>query len=267
MKVFISADIEGLTSTARREDCLVGGYDYERNRKEMTREVVAACEGAHAAGADLIVVKDAHGPAISILPEELPEYVQLARGWAVEPTLMVEGIDETFDAAFFVGYHNAAGTGSNVLGHTISSSKVQSITINGKLASEFYIYSNMCAYFGVPSVLLTGDQGLCEDSKDLHPGLVTVPVCQGVGGRVQGLSPKLACKLIREAAEKALKQDLKKALVTPPTDVRVEVCYKEHGNAYANSFYPGAELVNPNTIAFQATDWYELGRFLAFVIM
>ena len=266
MKVFISADIEGIAIAARKEDCSIGGYEYERYRQEMTREVVAACEGAHEAGADLIVVRDAHGPAISIYPEELPEYVELIRNWSTEPRLMVEGVDETFDAAMFVGYHNAAGTGSNVLSHTISMSRVNYIKINGKLASEFLIYSYMCAYYGVPSVLLAGDKGLCEESQSLHPGLVTVPVCEDIGGRSRGISPKLAWKQIREGAKKALSQDLKKLVIEPPKNVEVEIGYKEHALAYTKSFYPGAKLVDPKTISLQAADWYEVGRFLSMVV-
>ena len=156
MKVFISADIEGTAVTATREGCRPGEFEYERSRKEMTAEVVAAAEGARAAGAELVVVKDAHGPGLNILPEELPEYVQLIRSWSGSPEMMVEGLDSSFDAAFFVGYHNAAGEGGNALSHTINGGVVHRITVNGQPASEFLIYSWMAAWYGVPSVLLTG---------------------------------------------------------------------------------------------------------------
>ena len=96
MKVFISADIEGTAVTATREGCRPGEFEYERSRKEMTAEVVAAAEGARAAGAELVVVKDAHGPGLNILPEELPEYVQLIRSWSGSPEMMVEGLDSSF---------------------------------------------------------------------------------------------------------------------------------------------------------------------------
>ena len=162
MKVFISADIEGTAVTATREGCRPGEFEYERSRKEMTAEVVAAAEGARAAGAELVVVKDAHGPGLNILPEELPEYVQLIRSWSGSPEMMVEGLDSSFDAAFFVGYHNAAGEGGNALSHTINGGVVHRITVNGQPASEFLIYSWMAAWYGVPSVLLTGDKTLCE---------------------------------------------------------------------------------------------------------
>lgn len=231
MKVFISADIEGTAVTATREGCRPGEFEYERSRKEMTAEVVAAAEGARAAGAELVVVKDAHGPGLNILPEELPEYVQLIRSWSGSPEMMVEGLDSSFDAAFFVGYHNAAGEGGNALSHTINGGVVHRITVNGQPASEFLIYSWMAAWYGVPSVLLTGDKTLCE-----------------VG------------------AERAVKQDLSAARITLPEHFRVELTYKSHRDAYTKGFYPGAERVDAMTLAYETGDWYEANRFLLFAI-
>lgn len=231
MKVFISADIEGTAVTATREGCRPGEFEYERSRKEMTAEVVAAAEGARAAGAELVVVKDAHGPGLNILPEELPEYVQLIRSWSGSPEMMVEGLDSSFDAAFFVGYHNAAGEGGNALSHTINGGVVHRITVNGQPASEFLIYSWMAAWYGVPSVLLTGDKTLCE-----------------VG------------------AERAVKQDLSAARITLPEHFRVELTYRSHRDAYTKGFYPGAERVDAMTLAYETGDWYEANRFLLFAI-
>ena len=205
-KVFISADIEGIAFAATWESTHPGGHDYERCRQEMTNEVLAAAEGAHEAGAELVVVKDAHGPGTSIYPEQMPEYVQLIRGWQFEPKCMVEGIDETFDAAMFVGYHNCAGAEGNALRHTIAGGVVQRILVNGEEASEFLIYSWMAAYYGVPSVLLTGDKTLCERGRAYHPELVTVAAKDDQGGHVLCRSPRLVCDEIREAAKQALRQ-------------------------------------------------------------
>ena len=267
MKVFISADIEGAAFTVTRESCRPEGCDYERCRQEMTAEVLAACEGARAAGADEVVVKDAHGPGTNLCPEQMPEYVRLIRGWSMEPNMMIEGLDGSFDAAFYVGYHSAAGQEGNALSHTIHGGVVQKITVNGQPASEFQIYSWLAAYYGVPSVLLTGDRALCEAGRALHPGLVTAAVKDDVGGRSEGLSPAKAQALIRQGAEQALRQDLAAAKIALPPHFRVELTYKDHKVAYAKGFYPGAEQVDPCTIAFESDDWYEVNRFLVFVIM
>ena len=120
MKVFISADIEGTTLTSRWDET----HPVNETAKarpfidQMTQEVKAACEGAIAAGATEIVVKDAHGPGVNLDLTQLPECVQVVRNWCGHPYAMVYGVDETFDAAMFVGYHAAAGRPGTPLSHT-----------------------------------------------------------------------------------------------------------------------------------------------------
>lgn len=266
-KVFISADIEGTAFATTGDSTRVGGDDYERCRQEMTNEVIAAAKGAHAAGADLVVVKDAHDSGMNIYPEQMPEYVQLIRGWSYEPRFMIEGLDETFDAAFFVGYHNAGSLDGNALSHTITGRDIYQIKVNGEIASEFMIYSYLAAYYGVPSIFLTGDKELCENGKKYHPNLMTVAVKDDVGGRSQGLSPALAHRMIKETAEKAFRQDLKASKITLPKHFRVELAYKNHNKAYSRSFYPGATLVRPDCVGFESDNWYEVCRFLVFAIV
>lgn len=120
MNVFLSADLEGTAFAVTRESLRPGGHDYERSRQEMTLEVLAAAEGARAAGADPGGGPGRPRPGINPLPEQMPDYVELIRGWSYEPRMMVEGLDEHFDAALFVGYHSAAGQEGNALSHTIS---------------------------------------------------------------------------------------------------------------------------------------------------
>ena len=267
MKVFISVDIEGTVSAVGWDSTAPGGMDYERNRLEMTKEAVAAAKGAHAAGADKVVIKDSHGHGNNILPEYMPEYVELIRSYTYGPDVMVEGIDEGFDAAFYVGYHSGAGCEGNNLAHTISHSKVHSVKVNGEIVSEFVIYSYMSAYYGVPSVLLTGDRALCETAANYHPGIVTVPVKDDIGGRNKGLSSELACRLIEEGARKSLEQDLEKAKITLPEHFDVELCFKDHTLAKTASYYPGVTQKDPYTVAFHSDDWYDVGRFLIFTIL
>lgn len=267
MKVFISADIEGVASVHGWLSTAEGGIDYERNRLQMTNEVLAAAEGAHEAGAHLVVIKDAHHDGTNILPEYMPQYVELIRGYSFAPDVMVEGIDKSFDAAFYVGYHSPAGSDGNNLAHTISHSKVASITVNDELASEFLIYSYMAAYHGVPSVLLTGDKTLCELSAHLHPSLISIAVKDDCGGRNHGISEKLACQQIKQAAKRALAQNLKKAKIQLPRTFKVDLCFKDHRLAKAASYYPSARQKDAYTVRFESTDWFDVGRFLIFTIL
>ena len=120
LKVFISVDMEGITGVVNVDDARRGGKDYDYFRQTMTREANAAIEGALAAGATDIVVRDSHGSALNLLPEMLNRNSRLLRDWSQGPMVMMEGIDESFDAAVYIGYHARAGTADGVLDHTSS---------------------------------------------------------------------------------------------------------------------------------------------------
>ena len=138
MKVFISADIEGTAFTANWDETVRGKIGYEAAAREMTLEVKSAVEGAIAAGATEIVINDAHDSALNIDPFEMPECVELLRGWSGSPMSMVDGIDESFDAAMFVGWHAAAGRYGNPLSHTMSTKTTEG-TVNGMPCSELLV--------------------------------------------------------------------------------------------------------------------------------
>ena len=265
MKVFISADIEGTAFTTYWEETEKDKLTYPRAAEEMTREVRAAIDGALAAGATEILVNDAHDYGINLDPFRMPENVSLIRGWSGSPMCMAEGVDESFDAAFFVGWHSPAGTCNNPLSHTMSG-KPASVRLNGLPCSEFLLYSWACAMRGVPSVLLTGDRRLTELSKPLHPGLVTVAVKDGLGGLTCCKSPLWVEKQIRRAAEQALRQDLKKARIELPKRFVFEITYKEVKNAVKYSYYPGFKMISDDTIRLVTTDYMTVLRAAVFCL-
>ena len=265
MKIFISADIEGVTTTTRWEETGSNNASYHPHAMQMTNEVLVACEGALAAGATKIVVKDAHGSACNIDPFKLPKQVTLIRGWTSSPDLMVQGIDESFDAAMFVGYHSAVGRGGNPMSHTISDNNTR-VTINGRLASEFMIYSWAAALYGVPSVFLSGDKMLCEDYADLHPALVTVPVKDGVGGATFCRSVEATLPEIRAGSEQSLRQNLHAAKIVLPDFFEVEVSFIEHKKAEKASYFPDVQKKDVYTVAFIRKDYYEALRTLMWII-
>ncbi len=265
MKIFISADMEGITSTIRWDECEAQKNFYSIYAEQMTKEVAAACEGAIAAGADEIVIKDAHDTAANIDITKLPECAKLIRGWSGHPYSMVQGIDDTFDAAMFVGYHSAAGREGNPLSHTMTSGPLY-IKINGEYASEFMIYSYAAACEGVPTVFLSGDKMLCEDGKKIHPCLHTVEVKEGIGSAAICISTTRSLKLIRENAEKSLKQDFNKARISLPDRFNVEICFKEHTYANKMSYYPGMRKAGANILIFESQDYFEVLRMIGFVL-
>ena len=265
MRVFISTDIEGTTFATRWDETARGEHGYDRLSAQMTAEVKAACEGAIAAGADYILVNDAHGPAVNIDVAQLPECVEVIRGWSGHYLCMADGVDETFDAAMFVGYHSAGGRNGNPLSHTFTKRPCR-LRINGQVASEFLLYSWACAMYGVPTVLLSGDKMLTEDSTGLHPGLHTVAVKDGFGGSIRCLHPAVACEKIRQAAEASLKQDLAAAKIILPEHFVYEIEYKEHVDAARASFYPGFRLTGDRTIVMETDDFTDVLRSVQFVL-
>lgn len=265
MKVFISADIEGITNTTIWDETDINKAVYAAAAKQMTAEVRAACEGAIAAGADYILINDAHDYAVNLDLSLLPECAEVIRGWTGSPYAMVDGIDHRFDAAMFIGYHSAAGRCGNPLSHTFSTNTVW-VKLNGVKCSEFRLYSWAAAMENVPSVLLSGDKMLCEDSRDIHPLCKTVAVKDGFGGLTRSISPSLACKKIRNAAEAALKQDLSKALCALPEHFDFEICFKKHEDAIARSYYPGFRLIEDNIIRMETDNYMDVLRAVCFVL-
>ncbi len=176
---------------------------------------------------------------------------------------MMTGLDNSFDAVIFTGYHNAAGTGSNPLSHTMTCNNF-SYTINGVTTSEFLMNSYIAEYFGVPVAMLTGDKGICLAAKEHINGITTVPVSEGRGNCSMSLQPQKACELIEEAAFKALSGDLKKCHIALPKEFDVKVSFKKHQTAYRASFYPGAYQIDASTVGFKCTDLLDYLKFELF---
>ncbi len=266
MKVFISADIEGVAGITSWDEAMKSSPGYHPFREQMNREVAAACEGALAAGADAIVVKDAHGGANNLAGDKLPRPARLVRGWSGHPFGMVQDLDASFDAALFVGYHARAGAGGNPLAHSFSSRKVQELRLNDEPASEYLIHAYAAALVDVPVVFVSGDATLCEEVARQSPGAVRYATKWGEGPSQHSVHPAEAVDAIRAKTEEALRGDPAAARLEAPAASRLEVRYKEHTHAYRASFYPGAKQVDPHTIRIESDSYFEILRALMFVI-
>ncbi len=262
-KIYISADIEGTCGITHWQETEAGNAYSDHFRAQMTAEVAAACRGALAAGADEIIVKDAHDSARNIYPDRLPKEVKIIRAWSRDPYSMMTGLDESFDGVFYTGYHNASGTGTNPLSHTMTTSII-SMKINGMLTAEFNLNSYIAEYFGVPSLLVTGDKGLCEAAKEFNKGITTVPVSEGRGDCSLSIHPHRACELIEEAAYKALSTPKEDCRIALPQEFEVEVAFRRPYMAYRASFYPGAYLIKPDVVGFKCKDYLDFLKFHMF---
>ncbi len=265
MKVFISADIEGVNNIVSWDETELKSSEYQYFRRQMIDEVIMACEGAKAAGATEIFVKDAHDYARNLILKDLPEYVKLHRGWEGCPCSMMAGLDESFDAVIFIGYHSPASSDGNPLSHTMNL-RNQYVKINGILTSEFYINALYASYLNVPVAFLSGDLKLTEIVHEANKFITTVATKEGSHGAVISKHPSVTNAQIKEGVKAALSTALSKNIVELPKHFDVEIQYKKFNDAYNASFYPGCKLINSDTITFSTDDYYEVVRALKFIL-
>jgi D-amino peptidase len=220
----------------------------------MTEEVNAAILGAIEGGAKEIVVNDSHGDMRNILIEELHPQAQLISG-SPKPYSMMQGIDASFDAVFFTGYHGIAGTANAILDHSFSSAAVRQIKLGNLVVGESGMNAALAGYFKVPVALVTGDGTAVAQVKRLIPQVETVAVKEAIG-RVAARSyqPVEARRRIKDGAVRALKRakDLKPFATARPVALEIEWHYT--GMADRCMLIPGVTRVNPRTIGFKAKD-------------
>ena len=266
MKVYISADMEGVTGVSHWDEVDHNKPQYAYFQEQMSKEVAAACEGATLSGAKEIYVKDAHYSARNIIPSYLPENVKIIRGWSGHPYSMVQGLNNKFDALMMVGYHSRAGSSSNPLAHTMSSAKIDEIILNEKPASELLLHGTVASKYHVPLVFVSGDFGICKEVKEISPLTMTHSAVQGIGNSTISIQPELSRLKIKKKAEKAFSLDLKSCIWAHPKKFKLELKYMKHVDAYKAAQYPGAIMLSPKRIVFENQDYDNIMRFVLFCV-
>lgn len=254
MKLFISVDMEGISGVTDWDDVDKGTSDYDYFRTLMTDDVNAAIEGALEAGVTEVVVNDSHDTMRNLIVDRLHPKAEVIRGF-VKPLLMMEGIDESFDMAFFIGYHCMAGTDQAILNHTLNNKAVQRITINGREIGEAGINAAIAGAFGVPVVLVTGDsQTATEVSREIE-GVHTVAVKKAIGMfTARCLHPAVSQQMIREKAIEAVRNRQQVKPVKALDHYEIDMEFKYTSSAHLVSFLPGMTLVGGRTIRFHTDD-------------
>lgn len=266
MKIFISADIEGVNGIVSWRETEPEYPEYDYFRKQMTEEVKRACLGAIKAGAEEILVKDAHDTARNIIPNQLPEMVKLHRGWQGSLCSMMAGLDQTFDAVVFVGYHSPSRSNGNSLSHTMNVSRLFHVKINGKIASEFYINALYATYLNIPVAFLSGDEQLTKDVISENENITVVATKEGKHGACVSKHPSITNQEIEDGVRNALSKDLKNNILILPRHFDIEIQYKNHIDAYNSSFYPGCKLLGNDKVLFSSDDYYEVLRMFKFCL-
>jgi D-amino peptidase len=260
LKVFISADMEGVGGVSTWSvQAGSKGREYEKFRQLMTREVNAAIEGAFQAGATEVLVGDSHGDAQNIDVELVDKRVRLIRAWP-RPLGMMQGIDSTFGAAVFVGYHAAEGRENATLSHSFSGTI--EVALDGVTVPEAGFNAAIAGDFGVPVVFLSGDQTICADARKLFGPIETAAVKDATGFySATMMHPEEAQRLIREGVRRGVerRREIKPYKIAHP--VRLQVRFNEIVNAEVVAMLPGVERPAGNVIVFQGRDMVEVSKF------
>jgi D-amino peptidase len=262
MKVLISVDMEGISGVATRRETATGwpagapkGNDYERARAWMTADANAAIAGACEAGATEILVADAHNGMLNLIWEDLDSRAELIRGYENRDVGMVEGVDASCDAVFFVGYHARAADGRGVLSHTFTGPDVLwDVRLNGEAASEARFNAAVAGQFGVPVALITGDDVICEETRCWLPGIETAVVKYAIDRFTARCLPQSAAhERIRTSACRAIERlrDVRPYVMEAPV---LEMVFGDSSMAAAACRIPGVERNGDRAIRYAAAD-------------
>ena len=249
LKVFISVDMEGLAGVVAAADVSPEGPDYPHFRAIMAGETNAAIEGAFRAGATEVLVRDSHGGKRNLLPADVDPRARLLRGQGTGPKNMMEGIDSTFDAVVFIGYHAKAGTPGAILEHT-STGNVVDFSINGVSLPEGGYNALVAGFYGVPVVFIAGDRAVVEQVRALLGPIGAVAVKEEIGGDASlGMSPKRAQEEIRRGVEQAIRDRarVRPYKLAPPYAMLLKVRQER-------ALYPGAQKVRDGELTFTSRD-------------
>jgi D-amino peptidase len=248
LKVFISVDMEGLAGVVAGADVSPNGPDYPHFRAIMAGETNAAIEGAFRAGATEVLVRDSHGDKRNLLPADVDPRARLLRGASSGPKNMMEGIDSTFDAVVFIGYHARAGTPGAILEHT-STGNVVDFSINGVSLPEAGYNALSAGLYGVPVVFIAGDRAVVDQVRALLGPIGAVAVKEEIGDASLGLSPRRAQDEIRRGVEQAIRDRARARPYKLAAPYTMVLKVKQE-----RPLHPGAQKVRDGEFTFTSPD-------------
>ncbi|GLW12741.1 peptide ABC transporter [Microtetraspora sp. NBRC 13810] len=264
MKVFISSDMEGTTGVVDWSQCSGPSPEYEYYRGLLQAEVNAAIDGAAAAGATEFLVNDSHSTMQNLRPDQLHGEAAYLSG-RHKPRYMMEGLDSSFDAIFYVSYHGSMSSASSALSHTYNPRAISDVWLNGTIAGESGINALVALGHGVPVVLITGDRTTGEEAEPFCPGIETVVVKESVS-RFAAASPHpvRARQLIHDGARRALERlgDFRPPAIELPATLKVR--FRNGDIAEMAAMLRGVRRVDEKTVTI--TDDDPLRLYQTFVV-
>jgi len=266
-KILISVDMEGLAGVVTGAQLGPSGFEYQRFRKFMTDETLAAIDGAVEAGAQEILVVDAHGNAQNILIELLPDNVKVIRSWP-RRFGMVAGIDESFDGVILIGYHSSTHNMEGVRAHTFSSAKLTKVAVNNIAVSEGMWVAMVAGHFKVPVIMISGDDIATSEVKDFLGEVETAVVKEAMGFHsAKTLTPAAAVKIIKSGSFSAVKNIKKyKPYKLDTSPLVLEVSFKNYQPSEILAYLSIVERIDSHSIRFTGKDMVELADFFVFLM-
>jgi len=266
-KILISVDMEGVAGVVTGEQLGPSGFEYQRFRKFMTDEALAAIAGAIEAGAKEIVVADSHGNGQNLLIEKLPDDIMLIRSWP-RRFGMVAGIDESFDGIILLGYHASTHNMEGVRAHTFSSARLTSVKINDIAVSEGMWAAMVAGHFNVPVIMVSGDDIATQEVKDFLGTLEIAVVKEAMGFHsAKSRTPAAAAKIIKEASYRAVKNiNNSKPYKLQESAVKLDISFKNYQPSQILSYLSIIERIDSHSIRFVGKDMVEVADFFVFLM-
>lgn len=265
-KIYISADMEGVVGVVTGDQLGPSGFEYQRFRGFMTQEVNTAIEAAFEGGATEVVVSDSHGNGENLLLEQLPDNVVVIRSWP-RPLSMMEGIDASFDGAIFLGYHTSTTNMRGVRAHTLSSARLTAVRLNGQAMAEAGINAAIAGHFGVPVVMISGDDAVIEEVRSLVGKIESAEVKKSLGFHsANTLTPQAAYELTAQKVKAALSRLSEFKAYKMQAPVTLEVSFMHYRPVEVLSYLRNIERTDSHTIRFRGRDMVEVSDFLNFIL-
>ena len=268
MKIYISSDMEGTAGVVDWNQCVAGNADYPYYRGLLQNEINASIEGAMAAGATEFLLNDSHSAMQNLYPDRLAGNARYLSG-KHKPLYMMQGLDSSYDAIFFISYHGSMSSESSVLSHTYNPRAISEIKINGQIASEAGLNCLVAQHYGVPVVLVSGDETTEIETQAWSPDVRAAVVKKSVSRfAADNMHPTEACELIKAKAEEAIKSlaSFKAPKIELPATI--EITFHNGDFAEQATWIPGTVRTGAKTVSLTDNDGLNLfRRFIATVYL
>ncbi len=265
VKVYISADMEAVAGVVDETQTSPTGRDYALGRRLMIAEVNTAISAAFEAGATEVIVNDSHWSQTNLEPDKLDRRARLISG-APKPFGMMHGLDGSFAAVIFLGYHARGSTADAVIDHTYSG-QLKVVKLNGREVGEYGLNAALAGHYGVPVIFVSGDRAATEQAREFIPGVEVAAVKQGMGKTAAlTLPPEEARQLIADGVKRAMGRlrDIEHVSLRPPITLEVEL--GDSAQADSCMMVPGMKRVSGRTVSYTAPDMaviYQVSRLIS----